>query len=140
MKMSDTRSIDGVDYEFTMYSATKGAKMLSKLTRLIGEPLAMFADEEKIDKDLGKVLPLAMRALSEKLDDDVVVSMIKDILAEARVGGNQVSVIFDTHFAGRYGHLFKVVGEMLSFQYGDLKNALGALGVLKPKAQKPSKK
>lgn len=120
--MIETRdvTVDDKRYSVTQFSATKGTKILTRLTMLLGEPLSVFMADQEADAQ--KVLPVAISALCARLDEDVVVNTLKELMDGVRDENGPIQ--FDTHFAGRFGHMFKLLPKILEVQYGDF------LGVL----------
>lgn len=132
------RKVDGSLYEFEQFGATHSLKILTKLTKLIGEPLtlaftAMLDGEKKLGAEVeapatkksildrkinGKMLGEAVKALVDKLDEDEVLSLVQQLCAQSLLCDGK-KIIFDSHYEGRLGHLFKVLGAALEVQYGD---------------------
>lgn len=128
------KTIDEHKYEFYQFGAIQAVKVLTRLLKIIGEPIGMAITgvgkksksilDQEIDKDaLGK----AIRALTERLDDNEVLSLINALMEQVLCDGKRI--IFDTHFKGRIGHMFKVVKEAIEAQYSDFfEGGLGLLG------------
>ena len=124
--MIHTREIlvDGESYKVTQFSASKGMKLLTRLIKILGEPMASFFSNPDAEQEMA--FQVALAALSDKLDEDVVLATVKELIDSLSDGDGQIS--FDTHFAGRFGHLFKVLGKILEVQYGDFFGVLVAKG------------
>lgn len=122
MKFDQQIEIDGVEYVMHQFPAGKALKVLSKLVKAIGEPMAVLSAGANLQVE--EVLPKAVHALAEKLDENEVEGLVKDILKSVHYKNVPVSDVFDTHFQGRIGHLFKVLKETLSYQYGNFIEAL----------------
>jgi hypothetical protein len=137
-----TKSIDGKLYEFQQFNTTKSLKTLSKLTKFLGEPLmlglaALGVNPAKsvpgaapitakgfLDRELnGEALAKAVAALVDRLDETDVVELVKTLTSESVLCDHK-PIVFDEHFRGDIGHLFKVIGAALEAQYG---NFLGAV-------------
>lgn len=126
------------DYEYicTYYPATRSVEIFTRISKHVGEPLGKLfggeSDEGKgMEAKLEAVLPGVLKALSDRLDKIETVSLIKDILDCLQLKGEfTVKVNFDEHFKGQLGHMFKVMFEVLKFQYGDLGNAFSGAGDL----------
>jgi len=132
MRNSTEFEVDGARYRTTKYPATKGLKILTRLSQVAGEPMAMLMSED-LDKDVSpSFVGAAVRALVEKLDEDLVEMLVKDILSGTDIidGSKTRPVLpcFDEEFAGRFGHLFKVLKEIVGFQYGDFFGGLAETG------------
>jgi hypothetical protein len=129
--------VDGATYSVTQFSATKGMKLLTRLTKILGEPMSVFMSDENADAQ--KVLPVAIAALSERLEEDMVVQTVKELMDGVRDSDGPIQ--FDTHFAGKFGHLFKLLAKILEVQYGDFFGALIAKGsALQQKQAVPMRK
>jgi hypothetical protein len=94
---------------------------------MIGEPLAILISSTlgKKDNDVidGNVFSFATKALIEKVDEDQTIALIEEkILLNVDVftdSNSKRPVKFNLDFVGGLGHLFKVVQEVLKFQYDD---------------------
>lgn len=117
--------VDGVTYTLQKFTARKGLGMLTRLFKLIGEPMSAFA--AAMDKDIGEVIPQAVKALVERMDETATITLIEDILKGVTIGGGSQQPTLDTHFQGELGHLFKLLMKALEFQYGDFLSALAAV-------------
>jgi hypothetical protein len=124
-------SIDGDEYAISLFPAGQGLKLLSKLTGLLGGPLAKLAEGPEAEgaEDSGQLLGAAMASLCENLEKTDVVALVKELLSVVQVNGQKLP--FDTHFAGKYGPLLKVVKEVVEHNYSDffgaLRNAVAGL-------------
>lgn len=129
-------TVDEVEYSVTYFSGTKSLGVLTDLLKLAGEPIAQLLSGEGslLDVDVGKVLPMAMRALVQGMNRGSVVELVKEILSSCSKGASPLSETFDLTFAGRPGHMINVVAAVLKVQYGDLKNVRGLIGMLRPMA------
>ena len=119
--------IDGVKYFTTQYPATKGHKLLIRLVKMLGKSVTSamsVAGENILDAKInGELIGAAIEPLLESLDENTADKLVKDILETTDVidekGKTSLLTAFDVHFAGRYGHLYKVLKEVLAFQYGN---------------------
>lgn len=139
MRFEEKFEIEGEKYVVKHFSATRGTKIFARLVKFAGEPLAKFlsagkALKEKDDTAANAVLGQAISALSSRIDENEVESLIKDILESVQVidakSGKLRGVgaeYFDVHFQGRIGHLFKVLGKAVAFQYADFLGGLAEL-------------
>jgi hypothetical protein len=113
--------IDGKEYEIGHFMTSKGTKMLTRLTRLVLAPLgAAFTGSKSADSLMDSEISIdkATAALSQNLDEDLVLSTIKELMSEVRLGtGMQIE--FETHFAGDMMHMLNVVKTVLEHNYGD---------------------
>lgn len=124
--MIETRDVlvEGRTYQVTQFSATKSIKMMTRLTKILGEPMGFMFADEKANAD--EMLPLAIRALVSKLDEDLVIDTVKQLLEGVRDSNGEIN--FEVHFAAKMGLLFKVLGKVLEVQYGDFFGGLVANG------------
>jgi hypothetical protein len=122
-------TVDSETYEVTQFGASKGMKMLTRLTKILGEPMGMLFAEDNAEVD--KALPLALKALSDRLDEEMVLDTVKQLLTGIRNHDGEIQ--FETHFAGRLGHMFKLLSKVLEVQFGDFLGVLGVKGSGIPK-------
>ena len=116
--------VDGKKYSVTQFSASKGMKLLTRLVKILGEPMASFFSNPDAEQEIA--FQAALAALSDKLDEDVVLNTVKELIDS--LSDAEGSIQFDTYFAGQFGHLFKVLGKILEVQYGDFFGVLVAKG------------
>jgi len=130
-------AIDGIEYEFHHISVRKLNRLLLKIVKVVGEPLAdsldpKIAEVAKHDKekakeliDIGKIV----KSLSESLQEDLVDEIIDGLLAGATcIGHGSVAQNFDVIFGGKLVHMWKVVVAAGKHYYGDfLQEGLGLL-------------
>lgn len=125
-----SEEIDGQVWEVSPYSATKGIKILAKLTKTIGPAFGSALGgagsvEGMLNSGTGSdAIGKALDVLSRSLDEDGTVALVKDILAGVSVDGKPLMPIFDTVFQGRYSTLFKVVVFVLKTNYADFFGSL----------------
>lgn len=125
--------IDGSEYEFQQFGAKQSLKLLTRVLKIIGEPMALsveaFEGEGKLlDRKIsGKGLALAAKALTERLDQDEVVDLLTQFCSHPACLCDGKQVEFNTHYEGRLGHLFKVFQAALEVQYQDFFGALSEL-------------
>jgi hypothetical protein len=128
MQLTEERMVDGLTYEISKFSATKGVRMLTRLASLLGEPIGAFTEGGLDKKITGDMVSRAAKALFERLDENQAEKTVKDLLENVRCDGKAIQ--FDTHFQGRILHLFKVLKEVLEVQYGDFFGEITKLGDL----------
>lgn len=169
MKKSEQKDIDGDVYEFFPMPPKVALRVLTRLSKLVLEPLGMFGDAIKGDqggnsgaeksdgeravgmldkKSPPDVFAKAAKVLVERLDEDEVTSTIETVLSATTVHVQRVSegdkgtrpLRFDLDFAGRPGHLLKVFVAGLEVQFGDFFGASGGgLGALVARARQGMK-
>lgn len=125
------KEIDGKTYEFQQFGPKHALKILTKLSRICGEPLALAftamgsKDGEKpegglLDRKIdGKLLAAAVKALTDRLDEEEVIAIVMELTANDNVLCDGRRVVFDSHYQSGLGHMFKVLGTALEVQYGD---------------------
>lgn len=136
------KEIDGATYSFSQFGAKQGVKTLLKIGKMIGEPMALafgsFSGEgplleRKID---GNMLGMAAKALFSRADDNEVLELITLLAATScQCDGKQID--FNSHYEGRYGHMFKVLQAAIEVQYGNFFDALTDLGATTPTDKPP---
>lgn len=133
-----SKTIDGEVYEFYQLSPRKAVKILTRLLRIIGKPVGKAVGNVEgsvMDLELsGAVMGEIVASLTDKLDEDVVLDTIEQLLEPVMCDGKQVGKQFETHFAGRIGHLMKVVWAALEVNYSDFFDGGFGLGSLAKRA------
>lgn len=110
-------------YVITPFLTSKGLRIKHKLVKYLGTSLekALVASEQEEDKEstlLGIIAEVFM-----EIPEDQYIELIKDVLSN--VTKNGMSVDFDKEFALNYANLFKLLKEVIEFNYNDLFSALG---------------
>ena len=120
--------VDGELYQIGQWHIDKSLEILVWLTKTVGESIANLATtgdlESLMDKEISEVIGPAITALVPKLQEKEVQQRCRDIVAEVLHEGRQI--VYDVHFQGRVGHLFKLMAEVLKVQYKDFFGALSA--------------
>lgn len=122
--------IDGVIYQFAQLAPTVALKLLTRLIKLVGGPMAAMSEPSMAD--LGSIVS----KLGENLDSDQVIDTIKMALSQTFPLGSTtlapLSEQFDAHFInhGTF-HMFKVLKKALEVQYGDFFGENGVIGFTK---------
>lgn len=124
-------TIDGVTYTTKTLPASAGLVILPKLLSLFGEPvLKLFfvadqAEKEALLKD-PQVVASILHNISKNAAEDDGLLVVKDLLVntsadKVKVGDTDIEAAipshFDTHFQGRYGHLFQVAMWVASVNF-----------------------
>lgn len=132
MAQLEKKTIEGQVYEFSKFGAKQALRMLTRLTKIVGEPLAIAAsaakgDGEFLDRKVDpQVIGKAVHALVTKLDENEVIDICEELAANG-VLCNGKQIIFDKHYEN-LGLLFKVLQAGLEVQYGNfLEEFLGKL-------------
>lgn len=120
-------SLDGEDYKIIMFPAEQGLKVLTKLVKIVGEPMMELAKMQQDKTAMYDHLASAIRSLALKLDDDNVVSLCKTLCSCVIKGGDGSMTLdrkFNLHFQGRLGHMFKLLVEVVNHNYADFLDVL----------------
>lgn len=146
--------IDNHTYEFSQFTTTESLRTLTKLTKILGEPMILAissifkGSKEKLtaedvkrsllDREINTdVLAQAVRVLMEKMDEDEVIGLVKKLVTD-RTSCDMKPINFDTHFMGELGHLVKVVKAALVVQYGNFFDAILSQLPVKKTEEKPA--
>lgn len=117
MLKTETRTIDGFNYEITMYPASMGLDILADVTSLVAEPLGRTED------GMGE----AAKALVSQLSGSKLSTLAQKIIGQnVKIDGKPMAGenVFDLHFAGRYKAMAEVMGFVLEVNYSDFWNDL----------------
>lgn len=124
------RTIDGRKYEISQFGASQSWRILVRLSKMIGEPVANLISDydpkkKVLDQDLGKVIPTAVAALVRNVEEEESLNTIKELVFCTLCNGAPINnANFDLHFRGGIGHMMKVVKAVLEVQYGDFLGAV----------------
>jgi hypothetical protein len=139
-----TKTIDGRRFEFFPMPAPRSIKVLTRLIKIIGEPAGVLASDYSDQKPKSimeyqldeSMISKAIGALTERLDEDIVLDTIHEIIRPVFVDGRRI--LFEQDFDGRIGHLFKVLFAALEANYSDFfDGSIGGLGSLLQRVQPP---
>lgn len=125
IELQQSYEIEDRVYTINLFAPTKAVKLLTRLTRLVGEPIAVMSQAEggKPEKVL-EILPKATRALMERLgDEEEVLSLVKDLLANTT--RDKKNIVFDSEFHGRLGAMMKLLTKVIEVNFEDFFKALG---------------
>jgi hypothetical protein len=129
MQMYKEFKIGEHKYSSNYYSPEDGLAYLATLTKLLGVPICMMLSKGK-KGELFSVLPQAVEALVSRMDEPAVVKLVKDLLSTTDNMGTIVGgEAFNTHFRGRIGSVFKLLYQVVQFQYDDFLSAAISAGV-----------
>lgn len=121
-KVSEEILVDETKYAVTQYSAGKSLRLLTTLAKVMGEPISIITGSG-LDAKVGpELIGSAIKSLANSASPTEIESLAKAILEgviiySAEGHGRQIN--FDLDFAGKIGHLFKVLKAVLAFQYSD---------------------
>lgn len=135
--------IDGEDYTFSLWSASKSIETLAELSAIAGDfaqaVSRVFVDAGgaagEVDPDLvGKAAASLAKGLS--VNPKATVTLIRRLTSDGVLCANR-PVVFDMHFKGRTLHTMKVVRAGLEVQYADFFTAFAGAKTSAP-TQVPS--
>ena len=130
--------IDGDLYEMTLFGATQGYRLFHRLFKMFGPSFGQLidavADTDIQDVNLSSAgVVSALRSLSESVteaDLDVLIDALRK-QTHVGVGGIEKTVplsgVFELHFSGRLGTMFKWLGWSLKIQYGSFADAFAGM-------------
>jgi hypothetical protein len=128
---NEPREIDGVTYVASPLPATQALRILTRLTKMVGEAALVLAAKgrEALDDLPADVLTYTVQTILGRLSEAEVEATIKELLASVYVHGadQSVAVTFNEHFRGRMAALFRVVQLALEVNYRDFFDALRSL-------------
>ncbi len=129
--------VDGKRYLQNQYQVERGLELYARVAKVAAEPLAQLASvmdkakkEDRLDDPLNQSdLVQIARTIATVLEPKEFVSLCKDLLEGCEVidAQQKKTLSFNTDFIGNYGHLFKVLAEVLKFQFGKSFSELGAV-------------
>lgn len=126
---AQTKTIGEHEYTIQPFSATMAYRLLLRLGKLLGAPVALIAvaeggkkgsnaDGEEMDLD---TLAKGIEMLTRNADVNVVEEITKDLLGgcTVRYEGKSKTVleVFDVLYQGSLGEMFKVLGAVLEVNY-----------------------
>lgn len=135
MRNQQDITVDGVKYSVFKYSTTHGLTLLGKIAKIIGEPLSILASMSKgsLDTEINAdAMGQMAKSLVQNIQPEDLPNMANEILRGVEIYGQDArrrDVNFDLDFQGKFGHLFKVLKNVLQFQYEDF---FGELAVVMP--------
>jgi hypothetical protein len=119
------RDIDGRRYAVTQLPAMRALRLLNRLGRIAGPALVGLVEGASAPPG---ALGLAAEGVFERLSDEELEALVKELLSSARVDGKELLPQFDLHFQGRMGTLFRVLSFALEANYGGFFGDLVAAG------------
>lgn len=108
--------INGETYLLTQLPGMTGLKLGKQLIKTLGPAFAVLQGE---DASVGK----ALNILFENLDDNAEALVIALVTSASK---GSVAINFNSEFAGEYDKLFKLVKEIVEFNYGSVFQMLGS--------------
>lgn len=127
MRKSQEFEVEGVKYLTTQYSGSKSIVLLAKLAKIIAKPAGALM-EGGLDMQLSqKIVTDIVDGITSSVEPEQLPALIKDILEGTILfmeDGKNRQIIIDTDFQGNLMSLFKILKEVLAFQYGDFFGAI----------------
>jgi hypothetical protein len=134
--------IDGTQYQMLYLPVSKSIKVLTRLTKIVSDPMGKAVSAVKMDSGDGLTLlereidmaliGQAITALGDRLDESVVWNTILELLStveKSNESGGFSKINPELDFQGKPGHLMKVVTKSIHINYSDfLDQVLGDLG------------
>jgi hypothetical protein len=118
--------VDGKKYTTTHFPVEFGLELGAKLSKHLVEPsLSKFAEMKDQDVGLGAASIGAITAVLKDLPPKEVGPLAKDLMSTCKVNGATADL--DLHFSGEYVLLFKVLKEIVAFQFKDVFSVLSDL-------------
>lgn len=105
-------------YIINPFLTTKGLRIKAKLVKYLGTSLSSALNAE----DESTIIDLIANVFSE-ITEDQFVELVRDILSN--VTKNGMPIDFDKEFALNYTNLYKLIKEVLEYNYKDLFSLLG---------------
>lgn len=106
-------------YLITAFLTSKGLRIKSKIIKYFGASLTEAFSSEEDDTSI-----IAMIAnVFEEITEDQFVELVKEILSG--VTKSNMPINFETEFQLNYLNLYKLIKEVIEFNYNDLFSALG---------------
>lgn len=142
MREPKRTTIDDVQYNVTPMSPIAASKLLTRLLKIVGEPIGKLASLKKeegakglLDSNIdGDLIGEALSALTEKLDENEIESILKRVISPDYVtfstdGDSWKKLVsIDGHFSqyGGMAGMFKLARFVLETNYSDfLKDLVG---------------
>lgn len=123
IELQKTVIIDDQEYKMIMFMPSRSFKLGARVAKLIGEPAAAMAAAAGDESRITDALPIAIRALLSKLDEDEVWQLITELLTCVSQNGQMLNI--DLHFKGKIGSLFELVTQVMEYQFADFFGAIG---------------
>lgn len=116
---SHTREIGGDVYTTALFPAKQGFKLLNRLKKTLGPAFGAW---------IGQQVENIVTLIGSDLSDDQMLQLVLDLFEltsvdkkeENRLAGPLTNGdVFNSHFAGRYGRMFKVLAFVVEVNYPD---------------------
>jgi len=134
-RKTETKTIGDYEYIFTQFDPRKSLRVLTKLGRYLGEPIAHVLSKKDPNKslleaDLGDaIFGEAITKVFTNIGDEDLFALAADICSSVvltkgptgEMTGTLKDTVFNDHFTGATGlrRMFAVLKEALGVNYGD---------------------
>lgn len=121
--------VDGSKYVINAFKGEKGFKIKTEIMQLaapsIGDLFKFQKEEDGSElKESGDVIQSLAKLISSSTSDKIF-ALIKNIISEVERDGNKIN--FDDEFSCNYFALYKLIYEVLLFNYKDVFLKLGII-------------
>lgn len=116
MQKSSTEIIDGITYQATQFSASKGLRMVHRVGKILGPSLSQLSGMKQDELEADK-LGAAIQALFSNCTELEFQQTVKELLEGVTRDGKPIN--FDIDFSGELMHLFKVLMFVFKVQFGN---------------------
>lgn len=119
------KNVDGIEYQFQKFGTKKSLRILIRLTKFLGKPAAALIGAFKgegslVDRELdGDIIATAVSQLVDNMNEDDVLDLVEEITGRDNLLADGKKIVWESHYAGRLDHLFKVLYAGLEVQYGN---------------------
>lgn len=141
MKDLHTVEIDGVKYKIECFPAKKSVKVLARLLKVVGGPMAAIAtmvkpgdDKSLLDVKFDDAIGGMVSQLVSGIDEDEVLNLLVELTSCAYpltgAAAGSASEDFDVRFQGKLNSLMKLATEVVKHNYSDFFGEGSALGAI----------
>jgi hypothetical protein len=124
--MIETKEIelDGSKYTITQMTARRALRMQAKLLKMFGSPLAeiILPSDGKNIKGMEFSKESAVNAIKHlclEMNENTFESLVLELLKDVRKDGVELKEsVIDLEFSGKLDVIFKLIWEILEFNYG----------------------
>ena len=107
------KTIDGVEYSVTLFPAGPGFQLLFELKEVLGDSMTSL---------LGQNVESLVSKIGGDLSKAEILDFVIRLLEFTFVSGRTQPIdrdFFNSHFAGKYGHLMKVLSFVVEVNFSD---------------------
>lgn len=122
MRSGHEIEVDGVKYITTHYSGDKAMIILAKLAKIMARPISKLVDGGMEKEASQQLISEVLQALTENVEPEKLPALVKEILEGTLIfidGDKTRPIMTATDFQGNIFPAFKLIKEVLQFQYGD---------------------